>query len=345
MQMKTLNADTFGSHIGKYSKRLKVTQGGEVLAQAPLLHLESVSITSRGVSISADAIQACCERGIPILFLTDHGQPYASLYTSGLAGTVLTRREQLLAYYDLRGTHIALAVAGAKVRNQEATLKYLAKNRKETAPELYHLLSDSALDLRDGQAALDQLWSDIVGNVFVDDVRATIMGIEGHAATIYWGAIAHVLPEAYAWPGRKTRGATDPINSLLNYGYGILYSRIEQAIILSGLDPYAGFLHADRSGKPSLVLDLIEEFRQVAVDRLVIGLAARHFKVEQESDGRLTVDVRKAYAEKVVAHLESTTRYMGKRYALSYIIQNQARRLAAFLRGKTDQYETFQASW
>ena len=74
MIIEHLNADTFGSHIGKYSKRLKVTQGGEVLTQAPLLHLQSVMISSRGVSISADAIQACCERGIPILFMTDRGK-------------------------------------------------------------------------------------------------------------------------------------------------------------------------------------------------------------------------------------------------------------------------------
>jgi CRISPR-associated protein Cas1 len=77
------------------------------------------------------------------------------------------------------------------------------------------------------------------------------------------------MPEQYDWPGREGRGAQDPLNSLLNYGYGILYGQVEQAIILAGLDPYAGFLHADRPGKPSLTLDLIEEFRQVAIDRVV----------------------------------------------------------------------------
>ncbi len=341
MQIKHLNVDTFGSHVGKYSQRLKITQGGSVLSQAPLLHLQSVMITSRGVSISADAIEACCERGIPILFLTNQGNPYASIYASGLTGTVLTRREQLLAYYDERGTHVGLAIVAAKIRNQEATLRYLAKNRKETKPGAYARLVGAALLLRDSQATLDGL----SGDMPIEDLRTSIMGIEGNAGRSYWNAVSYVIPDDYDWPGRKGRGATDPINSLLNYGYGILYSRIEQAIILAGLDPYAGFLHADRAGKPSLVLDLIEEFRQIAVDRLVVGLAARHFNVAQHSDGTLCDNVRSAYAQKVLDHLDSTTRYMGKRYPIRYIIQNQARRLAAYLRGKPDDYEPFQATW
>lgn len=341
MIVEHLIADKFGCHVGKYSKRLKVTQGKTVLAEAPLMHLQTVTINSRGVSLSSDAIEACCEQGIPIIFLSGYGNPYASLYASGLVGTVITRREQLLAYYDNRGIHIALAIAGGKLSNQEATLKYLAKNRRESAPETYEVLNDAAAAIRDNRAALDHLDP----NQHIDEIRGQIMGIEGRAGYNYWQAVSTLLPDHYAWPGRGGRGATDPINSLLNYGYGILYGRIEQSIILAGLDPYAGFLHADRAGKPSLVLDLIEEFRQIVIDRLVIGLAARHFKVEQLDNGKLRDDVRTTYAEKVIAHLESTTRYMGKRYPLRFIIQNQTRHLAAYLRGQVQCYEPFSATW
>lgn len=341
MIVEHLNADTFGSHIGKYSKRLKVTQGKTVLLEAPLLHLQSVLITSRGVSISSDAIEACCEKGIPIIFLTQQGNPYASLYASGLTGTVLTRREQLLAYYDKRATHLALSIASAKIHNQESMLKYLAKNRKESQPELHTQLTDIILTLRDSTATLDQMSDDIP----ITEARASIMGVEGYAARCYWEAIATVIPDDYEWQGRVGRGAVDALNSLLNYGYGILYSRIEQAVILAGLDPYAGFLHTDRAGKPSLVLDLIEEFRQIVIDRLVIGLATRHYKVEQHQDGRLCDDIRSNYAQKVLDHLDSSAHYMGKRYPLRFIIQNQARCLAAYLRGKTEQYEPFLATW
>lgn len=130
--LQHLVADTFGSHIGKYSQRLKITHKGEVLSQAPLLHLEMVSVISRGVSISADALEACAERGIPVFFLDSQGTPYASLYSAGLTGTVLTRREQLRAYDDGRGVHLGLAFAYGKIQNQALTLKYLARTRKET---------------------------------------------------------------------------------------------------------------------------------------------------------------------------------------------------------------------
>ena len=116
-----------------------------------------------------------------------------------------------------------------------------------------------------------------------------------------------------AWPGRETRGATDRFNSALNYGYGILYAKVEQALVLAGLDPYGGFLHADRPGKPSLVLDLIEEFRQTVVDRTIIGMVNKHVAIEQDENDRLTETTRKKIAEKVLERLESSEMYEKKR--------------------------------
>ncbi|MBI5930826.1 MAG: CRISPR-associated endonuclease Cas1 [Chloroflexi bacterium] len=340
MIVEHLIADTFGSHLGKYSERLKVTQNGETLVQAPLLHLKSVTIASRGVSVSADALEICCEKGIPIFFINSQGQPYASVYSAGLTGTVLTRRAQLKAFEDWRGVAFALAVAEGKIRNQSTNLKYLAKTREETQPEIYqelHLCADEVLDCL---AHLDQLKHDSL-----EDLRNHLLAAEGQAAKRYWAAVRLVIPEHYGWTGREGRGAADPVNSLLNYGYGILYGQIEQAIILAGLDPYGGFIHTDRPGKPSLVLDLIEEFRQVAIDRLVFGLLTRQFTVDQEEDGRLSKDTRKALADKVLEHLAATVRYDSKRFPLRFVIQNQARNLAAFLRGDNDEYAPFKATW
>lgn len=334
--VKDLIADTFGSHIGKYSQRLKVTQKGEILAQAPLLHLESVSILNRGVSISADALEACCERGIPVFFVDSAGTPYASVYSSGLAGTVITRREQLRAYDDQRGTLLGIAFATGKIQNQAITLKYLAKTRKDT-PLGEDLQSAAGLVL-DYLAWLNDLETESVNNI-----RGTLLAAEGSAASVYWQAAKLIIPELYQWPSRETRGALDPINSLLNYGYGILYGRIECALVLAGLDPYAGFIHVDRPGKPSLVLDVIEEFRQVAVDRVVFGLAARNFTIEQNKKGLLSETTRKSYAEKILDHLETGVYYERKRHALRHVIQMQARHLASFLRGDRDSYVPYKA--
>ncbi len=340
MIVEYLIADTFGTHIGKYSKRLKVTQKGATLAEAPLLHLRAVYIIESGISISADAVSACCERGIPIHYMDALGRNYGTLYSSGLIGTVRTRRAQLAAYHDERGYAFIQAIAIAKIHNQAATLKYLAKTRKDSQPDVYHELHLCAGDLLDCIAQLDSIEPQSV-----DTVRNTLMAIEGNAARIYWSAVRAVIPDDYGWQSREGRGATDAINSLLNYGYGILYSRIEQVITLAGLDPYAGFWHADRSGKPSLVLDLIEEFRQVAVDRVVWGLVNRHFNVQQHNDGKLCEETRRAYADKILDHLNATLRYDGKRVPLRIIMQTQARNLAAFLRKDSDIYTGFKATY
>ncbi len=338
-----LIADQFGTHVGKYSERLKVTQNGKTLAQAPLLHLEAVSVTSSGVSISADALEACSERGIPIYFLNGRGEPYASVYAAGLTGTVITRRQQLRAFDDGRGLHLGIQFAIGKLQNQAITLKYLTKTRKESKEETELLLV--AGELNDSMSKLEQMRDKAEPGAAIDTVRERIMGIEGDAARRYWQAVRPLLPEHYGWKERTGRGATDPINSLLNYGYGILYGQIERALVLAGLDPYAGYLHMDRPGKPSLVLDLIEEFRQTAVDRVVFGLANRKFTVEQDEEKRMSQNTRRTFAEHINAHLESETRHNGQRFALRQVIQLQAREIAAYVCGRRTEYTPFKASW
>lgn len=339
-----LIADQFGTHIGKYSERLKITQGGKTVQQAPLLHLQTVSVLSKGVSISADALAACCERGIPIHFLDSRGTPYAGIYAAGLTGTVLTRRAQLRAYDDHRGLHLGLAFVEGKIRNQAVTLRYLTKNRKESAAG--DELKRAADEVQDQLALLDGLRQPAAdAPPTIEPIRDRLMGIEGNGARRYWQAVRTIIPESYGWTERTGRGATDPINSLLNYGYGILYSQVERALVLAGLDPFAGFVHADRPGKPSLVLDLIEEFRQVAVDRVVFGLATRQFKVEQDEAGRLSEATRKSFAEHIINHLESEVRYNGKRHALRHVLQLQARQIGSYVRGEAERYQAYRAEW
>lgn len=329
-----LIAELFGTHIGKYQERLKVMQKGEVLVQAPLLHLQSVHILSEGVSLSADVIKACAERGIPIFLIDSTGEPYASVYASGLTGTVITRREQLRAYDDARGVHIGLAIANAKIHNQAATLRYLARNRDDAIAKS---LLGYAGDMSDYQAKLDKLPT--TGRI--DDIRQTVLSIEANAAQAYWEAVRMVIPAEYGWEKREGRGATDPVNVLLNYGYGMLYGQIERALVLAGLDPFAGFIHTDRPGKPSLTLDMIEEFRSVIVDRTVIGLLTRHFKVTFTEQGLLTDDCKKTFATHILERYETKMRYPTDRYALKHIMQMQARSLASYVRGDAPQYKGF----
>lgn len=330
-----------GAFISKHQGRLHVKRGKEVLQRAPLLHLEQVIVSGQAVSLSAEAVAACAEQGIPIHFVSFSGAPYASLYAAGLTGTVQTRREQLLAYTDRRGVALALAIARAKIKNQAALLQYLAKYRKGREPALYQELRLLSLEVLDHLAPLDRL-ADFDR---VDQLRAELMGLEGRAARKYWQGVKLAVNVGPDWPGRKGRGARDPVNSALNYGYGLLYSQVERAIVLAGLDPYAGFIHADRPGKPSLVLDLIEEFRQPVVDRTVFAMLNQGAAFKQDERGLLTDQTRQALVARIFERLDKPEKYEGQRLPLRTIIQSQARHLATFVRGDRPRYEGFEVKW
>jgi len=344
--VQNLIVDQYGAFVGKHSGRLQVMRSGEGtpserrVAEAPILHLESVLISGRGISLSADAIEACTKEGIPIHFVDGRGRPYAALYSAGLTGTVMTRRAQLEAYNDERGLALGQAFARGKIENQAGFLRYASKYRKETDPELYRDLCLCVDEVRDHLEELRRLEAETV-----EEARHQILSAEGRAAQTYWGALKQVLPEQYGWPGRRGRGAKDPVNASLNYGYGILYGQVERALVLAGLDPYGGFIHADRPGKPSLVFDLIEEFRQVVVDRTIVGMANKGMALRLDEKGRLPKDTRRTIAEKVLHRLEAKERYERKRHPLRAIIQSQARHIATFVRGDRETYKPFIARW
>lgn len=329
-----------GSFISKHQGRLRVNKDRECLQEVPLLHLQQVIISGGGVGISSDTVRACAEEGIPIHFLSSSGTPHSSLYSAGLTGTVMTRRAQLRAYDGPQGVTLARAFTMGKLQNQANLLRYIGKYRKETHPEIYTTLTDVATEVVDSLRAVRELSGDTV-----DTLRESLMGIEGRYAARYWGVLAHLIPAELNWPGRETHGASDPFNQVLNYGYGVLYAQVEQAIVLAGLDPYAGLLHADRPGKPSLVLDVIEEFRQAVVDRTLLGQVTRGWSIGREDDGRLDRETRQRIVEKVLERLESSEPYEGKRQPLRHILQCQTRHIATFVRGDRQTYTPFVMGW
>lgn len=225
-----------------------------------------------------------------------------------------------------------------KLRNQANVLKYFAKYRKVSDRPAYEEICGLVLKIEDGIKEL----AGIKGKK-IDDVRGQIMSVEGRAGNHYWEGIKALTCDRIVFPGREHRGAEDPVNSILNYGYGMLYQQVETALILAGLDPFGGFLHVDRSGKESLVYDFVEEFRQQVVDRVVVALINKGFLIKME-DGMLTVETRRQFAEKINERLESQERYQARRHKIRTIIQSQARRIATFLRGEA-AYKPFVGGW
>jgi CRISPR-associated protein Cas1 len=336
-----LIVEQYGTFVSKHQGRLRVEKQQQRLAEVPIMHLEQVLICSNGIGISSDVVRVCAEEGIPIHFLNGSaGDDYGTLFASGLTGMALTKRAQLRAYEDERGLALARAFASDKIQSQANMLRYAAKYRKEADPELYAALMLAATEVLDGLPSIARL-----SGVVDEASRAALMGTEGRAAARYWQAVALLIPAELNWPGRETHGARDPFNAALNYGYGVLRSQVRQALLLAGLEPNAGFLHADRPGKPSLSLDLIEEFRQAVVDRTLIGQVNRGFAIVQDEAGRLDGPTRKRIVEKVIERMQSTELYEGKRQPLRHILQLQARHIATFVRGERPEYTAFVMGW
>jgi len=339
-EKRQLILDRYGLFLSKHSERLRVKSEGQIMEEVPLIHLDSVLITSRGVTVSSDVVEVCAERGIDIVFILGNGEVYGRLSGPALVGTVKTRREQLMALGDRRGLELGKAFAAGKIKNQKNILRYFAKYRKIVDRELFAFLENSREKLEGNIKTL----MDITG-MNVDEKRDFILNIEGRSAAIYWEAIRALLRDDMEWQGREGRGASDPINSALNYGYAILYGQVEKAVLLAGLDPYAGFVHTDRSGKPSLVLDLIEEFRQQVVDRVIFGMLGKGSEIKVNDEGKLDEKTRKTIAQKFFERLDGEERYEGKKQKLRTIILKQAQAVASFVRADRPAYKPFVGGW
>ncbi|MCL4423875.1 MAG: CRISPR-associated endonuclease Cas1 [Firmicutes bacterium] len=330
--------ESYGSFFGKKSERLQIKEKGEVVREIPFFEVEQVTIAGSGVTLSTDAIYECIESGIQINFLTNTGKPYAKIMSPTNSGTVKTQREQLLGYFDHRGLLASKAFVEGKISNQINTLKYFARHRKQTQQEVYEKMSEAVAGMEKIRGELEGLQGDSI-----DEKRPQLMSMEGRAANLYWEGVAAILGDKIDFSGREHRGTQDPVNSLLNYGYGMLYQQVWGSVILAGLEPFAGFLHVDRPGKPSLVLDMVEEFRSPVVDRTILAMLSKGFTPKMDED-RLDQGTRKELAGKILERLSGEERFEGKKHRLKTVIQMQARHLATFLRGE-GRYKPFVASW
>lgn len=328
----------YGIFLGKKSERMVIRQDDKAIYEIPFFRINEIIIDSRGVSLSSDLIHELCQRGIKLTFLSRNGQPFAMLSSPFLTATIISRREQIKAFDDQRGLTFAKIIVKGKIKNQESLLRYFGKYLKQSSPDKFLRICQIANKLRSLRHKVDS-----VKGANIDDARETLCGIEGNSGKLYWAGVKEIIGGRIEFFGRVHQGAIDVVNMLLNYGYGILYSAIWGAILNAGLEPFAGFLHTDRPGKPSLVLDLIEEFRQPVVDRVVIS----HINLGQPiriKDGFLDPDTRKLIGSKILNRLDSPVKFNNKTYKLRSIIQIQARNLVSFLRGESS-YKTFKFKW
>jgi len=254
--------NTRGSYLKK-SGQCFLVRNDENVFEVAADRVDSILITT-SATITTDAIEFAVSKNIDIIFLNQFGDPYGRVWHSKLGSITRIRRKQLEAEKNSVGFRYARDWISIKIGNQIDFLKDLKKNR----PESRDYLDQSIEKLQNIRESL----SSMTGSLEIK--RGSIMGYEAMASQVYFSAISEIMPEQWKFKGRSRDPAHDAFNCLLNYGYGMLYSQVERACIIAGLDPYIGFLHTDNYNKKSFVFDIIELFR-VYVDRTVVGIFAR----------------------------------------------------------------------
>jgi CRISPR-associated protein Cas1 len=181
-----------------------------------------------------------------------------------------------------------------------------------------------------------------------DSAYGRLQGLEGAATACYFGSFGHILRQPELFNGRTRRPPRDPVNALLSYGYTILLNQVASAVCTVGLDPYVGYLHSAQYGKPALPLDLMEEFRPLIVDSVVLSvfnnniLTERDF-VEEFGAWRLTDGGRRTFLTKLEARFDETITHPTFGYQATYrrCLELQARLLAKTLTGEIEAYPAF----
>lgn len=208
-------------------------------------------LLTTSMALSTNAIKLAIENNIDIVFLQATGQPFGRFWHDRLGSTSRIRRKQLELSLHTKGTEIGKNFIVQKWENQIEFLEKLRKKKPRQSSEITSVINS----LKQARTDIQSISGDI------EHCRFSIMGLEGSVARKYWTLLSQTLPEQYHFGQRSRNPAKDIFNCLLNYAYGVLYAEIERACIISGIDPYIGFIHSDHYAKISMVLDIIEGYR------------------------------------------------------------------------------------
>lgn len=269
--------NTYGVSLNRDNEGF-VISSKEGSRRIPAEGIKSIQI-GRGAQITSDAIMLAVEREIEILFMDRAGNPVGRVWSPKYGSVSSIRKGQINFTFSGKAVDWIKNVILRKVENQQALILTV---RTEDDRSL-RIAERSIARLEDYRSKISRLKGEIVS-----DIAATLRGWEGQASRIYFEALNQFIPEKYRFTSRSQKPATDIANAMLNYGYGILYGKIEGALIKAGIDPYVGILHRDDYNRPVLVYDVIELYR-VWIDYVVFSILAQEIITDEyysiRSDG------------------------------------------------------------
>lgn len=328
-------------------------EGGTVLTPAfkkriPLVKVEDVVVLGE-VTLTASALHMLLEKNIEIHFLNAFGQ-FKGRLSPGLSKNSLLRLAQHRVHIDIeKRCDLAQRFVVGKLSNQRTLLQ---RSNRRLADEhiqqqiaqmadILHSLSmlpeetEAAPTLSNGDSG--------IGGTKLE----TILGLEGAGSAAYFHCFGKLFTDQQQWPfgGRVRRPPTDPINALLGYGYVLLASQVSSVVQIVGLDPYIGYLHSSAYGRPALALDLMEEFRPLVVDSVILTLLNNRMLTRDDfvielGAYRLKKEPKKLFITRFEERLNEEVTHPTFGYKRKYrqCIELQARLLAKYLTGEIDEY-------
>jgi CRISPR-associated protein Cas1 len=328
--MGTLYITQDDCFIGKTDERLTVRANRQTLLDVPLIKVDGVVVLGRA-TVSPAVVIELLERKIALSFLTHSGR-YLGRLEPELTKNIFVRSAQWKAIAPSEpALHLVRGFVRGKLKNYRNTL---LRAQRET-PEL--LLESAVTQLEQAIAPIDRTGA-------IDSLR----GLEGSGSAAYFGSFnALIRAEGFQFSSRNRRPPLDPVNALLSLGYALLRHDVQSAVNLVGFDPYLGYLHTERYGRPSLALDLMEEFRPLVVDAIVLSginrrvLTPEDFVSEPLSRAvSLTSEGLRAFLRLYEQKKQSKFKHPVLQTQCTYqeAFEIQARLVAKYLMGEVEKY-------
>lgn len=306
--------NSFGTSLSRDNEGFVIVNS-DGKQRIPAFGIKSIQI-SRGAQITSDAVMLAVENEIDVIFMDKTGKPVARIWSPKYGSISTIRKGQITFTFSKDAVNWIKNIIMHKIENQQALLLMMPANDNVTKNKV-----DRAINrLEDYRTKVNAINGEIVS-----DVAPALRGWEGVSSKIYFETINLFLPEEYRFEKRSQNPAMDIANAMLNYGYGLLYSKIESALIKAGIDPYIGIMHRDDYNRPVLVYDIIEIYR-VWIDYVVFSLLSQyvitdeHYSVRSDGSYWLETLGKRILIQSVNDFLDEVIDYKGvKRSRLTQI--------------------------
>jgi len=334
--VRRLILEGYGYYVGKKGGMLIISRGGEKKSIS-VGNLSSIIANASGISFSGDAIRLLLKHNVQLILLSGD-RPIGKIQPMGRGGSIKLKKEQVKAQSDGRGEYIPWIIISNKIMNQITLLKRIRKiklrSNRVLAEKLYEYI-----------AKIVEIYN-FIYNYGPSSNKALYISKEAEASKYYWESLSIIIPSETGFDGRRRKrhdNPKDPFNISLNYLYTILASEVWFAIDLSGLDPYIGYLHEDSSRRPSLVMDLMEEFRQPIIDKPLTNFftTTNDWKQLLNGEGRLSEEGRKKLLKLFYEQLKTKTTFMNRSIPIAAHIHLQPHRLAKYIMKYTNTYQPY----